>query len=131
MCTCDNAAYFHTHIDDLLEDLGLTTDPQGNVVKSHSIVDIIEGYDGEGYGQSTEEELGQWSLFFLNSSRDCLFMCVFYTVQMREIMRATGVTLDPVYTLKGVRGMLCEMRTNPARFQGNRVLYVHTGKPKC
>ena len=42
-------------------------------------------------------------------------------------MCATGVILDPVYTLKGVRGMLCEMQVNPARFLGTRVLYIHTG----
>ena len=43
-------------------------------------------------------------------------------------MTHTGISLDPVYTLKGVRGMLGEMTTNPARFQGKRVLFIHTGK---
>ena len=55
--------------------------------------------------------------------------CIFCTAQMCDIMCATGVTLDPVYTFKGVCGMLCEMHTNPSCFQGNRVLYIHTGKP--
>ena len=49
-------------------------------------------------------------------------------VQLLDIMTKTGVELDPVYTLKGVRGMLTEMATNPGRFQGNRVLYIHTGR---
>ena len=42
-------------------------------------------------------------------------------------MTETGVILDPVYTLKGVRGMLAEMNTNSTRFLGKRVLYLHTG----
>lgn len=51
-----------------------------------------------------------------------------FTAQLLEIMTSTGVSLDPVYTLKGVRGMLAEMGANPTRFQGRRVLYIHTGK---
>ena len=51
----------------------------------------------------------------------------FCTAQLLEITTGTGIVLDPVYTLKGVRGMLAEMRTNPTRFLGKRVLYLHTG----
>ena len=47
--------------------------------------------------------------------------------QLIEIASRTGITLDPVYTLKGVRGMLGEMQRNPGRFAGKRVLYIHTG----
>ncbi len=42
-------------------------------------------------------------------------------------MTQTGISLDPVYTLKGVRGMVSEMNINPKRFLGKRVLYIHTG----
>ena len=44
-----------------------------------------------------------------------------------EISSQTGIVLDPVYTLKGVRGMLTELKKNPNRFKGNRILYIHTG----
>jgi len=47
--------------------------------------------------------------------------------QLIEIVSGTGVFLDPVYTLKGVRGMLEEMRRTPERFAGKRILYIHTG----
>ena len=47
---------------------------------------------------------------------------------MVEIINKTAVTLDPVYTLKGVRGLLGELRNNPASFDGNRILYIHTGE---
>jgi len=47
--------------------------------------------------------------------------------QLIEIVTRTGITLDPVYTLKGVRGMLGEMQGTPGRFAGKRILYLHTG----
>ena len=47
---------------------------------------------------------------------------------MVDIMSKTAVPLDPVYTLKGVRGLLGELRDNPTSFSGNRILYIHTGK---
>ena len=47
-----------------------------------------------------------------------------------DISTTTGITLDPVYIIKSVRGMLTEMTNNPSRFQGRRVLYIHTGKPR-
>ena len=45
-----------------------------------------------------------------------------------DVSSATGVMLDPVYTVKTVHGMLSEMRNNPSRFRGRRVLYIHTGE---
>jgi len=45
-----------------------------------------------------------------------------------EVMRATGVTLDPEYTLKNYLGMTGVMRDNPTALKGTRALYLHTGK---
>ena len=50
-----------------------------------------------------------------------------YSAQLLEISSQTGIILDPVYSLKGVRGMLTELKQNPKRFKGNRILYIHTG----
>ncbi len=58
VCVCDNADYFHGHIDEELQAFGLTTDREGKPLRSRDIVDVIEGYKGLGYGLSTEEELG-------------------------------------------------------------------------
>ena len=55
----------------------------------------------------------------------CLFSPL---VELVDIMSKTAVPLDPVYTLKGVRGMLGELRDNRAAFSGNRILYIHTGE---
>lgn len=56
---CDNADYFHGHIDNHLKLLGLVSNSEGEPLQSKSLVDIIEGYKGKGYGLSTSDELGQ------------------------------------------------------------------------
>ena len=45
-----------------------------------------------------------------------------------SICQETGVLLDYCYTVKAVKGLLNELKVNPARFNGKRILYVHTGK---
>ena len=62
VCVCDNADYFHGHIDETLKEIGLSQsqDTEGrSEVKSKDIINIIEGYKGQGYGLSTDEELGK------------------------------------------------------------------------
>ena len=44
-----------------------------------------------------------------------------------DVCSATGVPLDPEFCVKGVRGMLGEMKANPGRFAGKRVLFLHSG----
>ncbi len=58
----------------------------------------------------------------------CVCYCCYCVVELRDIMCSTGLSLDPCYTLKGVRGMLGEMNSNPTRFKGTRILYIHTGQ---
>ncbi|XP_064638587.1 uncharacterized protein LOC135494484 [Lineus longissimus] len=96
---CDSAAYFHNHVNETLQEVGL------NDIRSEDILDIIEGYKGLGYGISTPEELD------------------FIT----QVSQSTGIMLDPVYTGKGARGMLTELGRDQERFQGKRVLFIHTG----
>ena len=43
-------------------------------------------------------------------------------------MTTTGVPLDPVYTMKGVRGLLGELKDRPAVFSGKKILFIHTGE---
>lgn len=40
---------------------------------------------------------------------------------------STGIMLDPVYTGKAVKGMVDELNKNSDMFNGNRILYLHTG----
>ncbi|EDO45249.1 predicted protein [Nematostella vectensis] len=96
---CDDAAFFYKCVNEELVSVGLTD------VHAEDILDIIEGYKGKGYAVSTTEELED----------------------IVRISSTTGIMLDPVYTIKSVRGMLAEMKNNPSRFKGKRVLYIHTG----
>lgn len=48
----DDASYFHHHCNEMMEAVGITN------VRSEDILDIIEGHKGQGYGISTQEELG-------------------------------------------------------------------------
>ncbi|KAM7431841.1 hypothetical protein ABFA07_017653 [Porites harrisoni] len=94
----DNAAYFYNKINEDLRSGGID-------VKAEDIIDIIDGYKGGGYGVSTQHELEN----------------------IIEISRTTGILVDPVYNIKAIRGMLTEMKNNPGRFKGKRILYIHTG----
>ena len=130
MCVCDNADYFYEHIDKQLEEFGLK-DPPGNALHSRDLVDIIEGYKGRGYGLSTDEELGIYheNEGFTSSLYTTLKIIniLSLTAQLLEISTQTGIPLDPVYTFKGVRGLIAELQKNPGRFKGKRILYIHTG----
>lgn len=44
-----------------------------------------------------------------------------------DVTSQTGVSLDPEFCVKAVRGMVCEMQKNPGRFAGKRVLFIHSG----
>ena len=57
----------------------------------------------------------------------CIVLCYQIAENIIEISRTTGILVDPVYNIKAIRGMLTEMKNNPGRFKGKRVLYIHTG----
>ena len=61
--------------------------------------------------------------YFYRSSRFLLSNCR----EHHKISRTTGILVDAVYIIKAIRGMLTEMKNNPGRFKGKRILYVHTG----
>ena len=48
-----------------------------------------------------------------------------------DTARSTGIILDSVYTAKAARGMVEELNKNPARFKGNKILFIHTGTCTC
>ena len=61
----------------------------------------------------------------------CYFLLIVFCYQIAEnifeISRTTGILVDPVYNIKAIRGMLTEMKNNPGRLKGKRILYIHTG----
>jgi D-cysteine desulfhydrase len=99
----DDRAYFVRAIGDICEQaiadyhLDVEFSRQGDV-------EIIDGYVGEGYGLSKDEELD--------------LIC--------DVARTEGIFLDPVYTGKAFFGMIQELKRDPKCF-GEQIIFLHTG----
>lgn len=87
-------------VDEELKLVGLA-----DKVKSREIVNITDHYIGTGYSSYTDQD----------------------AEQLISIAATTGIVLDLTYTNKAVKGLLTEFHVNPARFKGNRILFIHTG----
>jgi len=98
----DHKGYFHHHIDQTLEELGLL-----GSINSRGIINIVDGYKGAGYGLSQPHELAY----------------------IAEVAQSTGIVLDSTYTGKAVVGLrdLLSGAAAPGTLAGNRVLFLHTG----
>ena len=98
VAVCDDAAYFQAVVDRISAE---ATERWPDLPRIRAgEVTVVEGYTGLGYGLSTAEE----------------------EADIESVARASGLILDPVYTGKAFRALLCE----PERF-GPRPLFVHTG----
>jgi len=75
----------------------------GDLLVSPDQISLLDGYVGPGYAETYEEELRF----------------------IRHIARTDGVLLDPVYTGKGLYGLVKEAQNG--RFEGGPVLFIHTG----
>ncbi len=95
---CDDAAYFYHRVNGIFTEMGAD-------LRAEDALDIIDGYVGRGYALNTEAELAL----------------------IRDVARATGVILDPVYSGKAFMGLARERLQNPGRFKGPRILFLHTG----
>ncbi|XVE57211.1 hypothetical protein DITRI_Ditri04bG0073100 [Diplodiscus trichospermus] len=96
-CVCDDPDYFYDFVQGLIDGLHAG-------VNAHDIVSILNA-KGLGYAINTSEELKF----------------------VKEIAAATGVVLDPVYSGKAAYGMMKDMGDNPKKWEGRKVLFIHTG----
>ncbi|KAL0356394.1 UNVERIFIED_CONTAM: Bifunctional D-cysteine desulfhydrase/1-aminocyclopropane-1-carboxylate deaminase, mitochondrial [Sesamum radiatum] len=96
-CVCDDPEYFYEFTQGLLDGILAGVD-------SRDIVDI-QNAKGLGYAINTAEELAF----------------------VKQIAQSTGVVLDPVYSGKAAYGMMKDMAENPAKWEGRKVLFIHTG----
>ncbi|KQJ86165.1 hypothetical protein BRADI_4g03710v3 [Brachypodium distachyon] len=94
---CYNPGYFYNNVQGLIDGLQ-------SGLNSHDIVSI-EDAKGLGYAMNTAEELKF----------------------VKDIAAATGIVLDPVYSGKAAYRMLKDMSNNPTKWEGRKVLFVHTG----
>ncbi|MEM1009433.1 MAG: pyridoxal-phosphate dependent enzyme [Myxococcota bacterium] len=95
---CDNASYFYKQINAIFQDWQLP-------FQAEDVLNIIDGYKGLGYALNTPEELEQ----------------------LVRVGQQTGIFLDPVYTGKALLGCLQTCKHKPSCFQGNNILFWHTG----
>jgi D-cysteine desulfhydrase len=99
---CDDRAYFVNAIGSICEEAIAAYDLP--VRFSRDEIEIVDGYVGRGYAQSRPEELSL----------------------LRDVARAEGLVLDPVYTGKAFFGLTSELQGSPGAF-GKRIVFVHTG----
>ena len=99
---CDDRAYF---VDAILRICAACEDRwQLGANITADDIDIVDGHVGLGYAKSRPEELAT----------------------IRDVCRADGVVLDPVYTGKAFHGVVTELRRDPKRF-GSAIAFIHTG----
>ncbi|XP_057842187.1 putative D-cysteine desulfhydrase 1, mitochondrial isoform X4 [Cryptomeria japonica] len=94
---CDDPDNFYDYTQGLLNGLHAG-------LNSHDLISIVNA-EGIGYAMSKVEEL----------------KCVC------QIAEATGVVLDPVYSGKAAFQMLRDMVENPSKWEGRKVLFIHSG----
>lgn len=94
---CDDPDYFYNFTQGLLDGLQAG-------VEAREIVNIQDA-KGLGYAMNTAEEL-QF---------------------VKDIAATTGIVLDPVYSGKAAYAMLKDMAKNPTKWEGRKVLFIHTG----
>ncbi|KAL1568347.1 Deoxycytidine monophosphate (dCMP) deaminase [Salvia divinorum] len=89
--------YFYDYAQGLLDGLQAG-------LKARDIIDIKDA-KGLGYAINTKEEL----------------------IFLKEIAEETGIILDPVYSGKAAFQMMRDMADDPAKWEGRKVLFIHTG----
>ena len=67
-------------------------------------IEIVDGYVGAGYAKSRPDELAT----------------------LRDVARAEGLILDPVYTGKAFHGLKCELARDRSAL-GDRIVFLHSG----
>ena len=53
---------------------------------------------------------------------------LYFTDFICDVSRKTGIILDATYTGKAALGLVKELKENPQRFNGNKILFIHTGE---
>ena len=99
---CDDRAYFVDAIGKICAEAEARWQLGANVTADD--IELADGHVGLGYAKSRPEELAT----------------------IRDLARADGLVLDPVYTGKAFHGMVTELQKDPQRF-GSAVAFLHTG----
>lgn len=99
---CDDEEYFVNQVDTVLKESLEYIDAELEYSKEE--INILDGYVGEGYALSRPEEIE-----FIH-----------------DLARKEGIILDPVYTGKGMYGLVNEIKKGTFKDCKN-ILFIHTG----
>jgi len=104
VAVCDDAPYFEAIVERIAAEAHATF---GLPRLSPGRYQVLEGFQGRGYGLTTEDELA----FLI------------------ETLRQDGLALDPVYTNKALLGLVRSISTlvPPGLERPARVVFIHTG----
>ena len=101
---CDTAEFFKEKVKEIIEESKEYLNEKDLEKVNSENTDIIDGYVGDGYALSTQEELNFiW-----------------------DLAKKEGVILDPVYTGKAMFGLHKEIKKGSFKNSKN-ILFVHTG----
>lgn len=101
---CDTAEFFKEKVKEIIKESKEYLNEKDLEKVNSENMDIIDGYVGEGYALSTQEELNFiW-----------------------DLAKKEGVILDPVYTGKAMFGLHNEIKKGSFKNSKN-ILFVHTG----
>ncbi|XP_072019740.1 uncharacterized protein [Amphiura filiformis] len=107
-CVAHDGPHLIYEVNRLLEELGLrksTQSPSAGPVNAQDIIYIVEDARGLGFTVSEQKELE----FLYN------------------VTESTGIVLDATYAGKAAFSLVQQLQENPGRFQGNKILFMHTG----
>lgn len=99
VAVCDDRAYFRARVEEIADEAA-----RFDLTLPQTGWDVLEGFVGRGYAQSTPAELRS----------------------QIALARQTGLLLDPVYTGKAWFALEQTLRDHP-RALGERILFWHTG----
>jgi len=99
---CDTPRYFYDFCQGILDGMGAV---QASVGRSSQELFEAAQAKGSGYAISTQEELEF----------------------VKEVAEATGVILDPVYSGKAAFRLCQDILSEPEKWKGRKVLFLHTG----
>ncbi|GAB2293215.1 hypothetical protein Dimus_027423 [Dionaea muscipula] len=94
---CNDPDYFYNYVQCLLDGLSVGVNSR----------DIVEVMDAKGLG------------FEMNTAEELKFV--------KEVAEATGVVLDPVFSGKAAYALTKDMAEHPQKWQGRKILFIHTG----
>ncbi|PPR81167.1 hypothetical protein GOBAR_AA39549 [Gossypium barbadense] len=151
-CVCDDPDYFYDFVQDLIDGLqaGVNARDIVSIINICLLISMLQKYQVSGIGlrpylfkdlnlnskleKQEDNHFKGWGRkettqtsgtrakglgYAINTSEELKFV--------KEVATATGVVLDPVYSGKAAYGMMKDMAENPSKWEGRKVLFVHTG----